>query len=269
MLGDTGVDPDGIIAAAKAKVAQSLAAHRLRVLYIELPDVSDTVAGDNALGAQLDSLESTSLVVCYSFCALKSPLDGWTYKRSSAWPVVSRVRSIGRAEDPAWVGRGKLPDSVVAIFHDENLRQGPDDHRLVTLRSFEDKPGFFITNAWLFSTPGSDYRYVQMRRVINDVARIARAPMLPNLSRGVRTYPSPAPDGKLAGAILEEEALDLESLVNDELLRTITQKGDALKAWIEIDRANPMKQDETLNYRSLTRMPGYIKSIFGDFGFAL
>jgi hypothetical protein len=263
-----------VIAACKSLLATSLAAHRIRALVLEAPAVADTLAGDTALGAVIDALDCKQIAISYGFCFMKSPLDGLVYKRSSAWPAISRIRGIGRAEDPKWVGRGPLckdTSALLSIEHDEYKREGPNGHRLITLRTFEGLSGFYITNAWLFAVPGSDYRYVQMWRVISDAARIARATMLPLVGKGVRTYPGApnTPDGKVAGAILEEDAVSIEGKVNDVLLREITAKGDAEKVWIEITRTNPLKLDETLKYRLRVRMPGYISIIDAEFGFAI
>lgn len=263
-----------LIAAAKAKIAASLAAHRIRVLILEGPAVTDATAGDAALAAVTDALDSTSMAVVADFCTLTSAIDGLSYTRSAAWPAVARMRAVGRKIDPAWVALGPLcgaSGALTAIRHDEYKREGLNSKRFVTLRTYEGEPGFYLTNFWLFSPPGSDYRYIQMRRVINDAARLARARMLRFVSGGVRTYPGApnTPSGKVAGAILEEDALSIEGVVNDLLAREITNKGDAEKVWIEIVRTNALKTDETLKYRCRARLPGYVKFIEGEFGFAI
>lgn len=265
-----------LVAACKTLLATSLAAHRIRSLLLEAPAVADTLAGDTALAAVIDPLDCKQLNYAAGFCWMTSPVDGLSYKRSAAWPAFARMRGIGRKEDPKFVGRGPLcaqTGALTAIEHDEYKREGLNGHRAITLRTYEGKgeKSFYITNYWQFAVPGSDYRYVQHWRVISDCARLARAYMLDKIGSDTRTYPGApnTPEGKVAGAILEEEALTIEGGVNDMLFREVTSKGDCQKVWIEIGRTNPILTDEMLKYRLRLRMPAYVGIIDAEFGFAI
>lgn len=261
-----------LIAAAGTLVDSSRTTkHRLRALVLEVPDVADDDSGDAALKAAIDSvsLYNKQLALVGGFCFLRSPVTKRLHRRSSAWPAVSRARQFARHIDPGWVGGGALHKSVERIEHDEYKREGLNALRITTLRTYEDAQGFFVTNFWLFAPPGSDYRYLPHWRVLSRSSKIARARMLKIIGEGFDTYPDPAPEGKVVGALTEEEAKNLESDVNELLFRKVTSTGEASKVWIEIDRTRDVKRTEYLGYRLRARMDGVVKFIEQEAGFAL
>lgn len=132
--------------------------------------------------------------------------------RKTSVPYAARLMAVDYTVDAARVRDGNL-DSVrivdgngVAQFHDEQLDPGLDDQRLVTLRSFANKAGVFITNPNIISTPGDSYVLMQQARTMNRACEIAFAQLTEELSDSFFT-------DKTTGKIREDSAQALEAPV--------------------------------------------------------
>lgn len=100
--------------------------------------------------------------------------------RPGSWLMSGRESLIPIQEDVGYVGRGALPFILTpdvtqgryGIYHDEQAKPGLDAARFSTLRSFRGLPGFYITNGRTMAAPGSDYTYLQFRRVMDQAATL-------------------------------------------------------------------------------------------------
>lgn len=270
-----------LITGMSAKIDASQASHRFRWLMFEAPDVADTSAGDTALNAGTASFAEPRFTCAALFMKLTSPDDGWRYRRHAAWGVMYRLRQLGPDADPAAVGAaadGALPSWMSinipgAKEHNEALRQGLP--RFATLRTIAGETGTFVTNAPLFSAPGSDYRWVQHRRLIDLEARLSRRKAIRLfLSQKVSTYsgtpgqPATEDPSRIAGTIREDFAVAWEQELDEESYRNLTLR--KMVQWVKhtIDRNEIIETSEDLKYKSQTKAFTYPKAIDAHFGFA-
>jgi hypothetical protein len=268
-----------LFSAVASKVNASESNHKFRCVAIEAPNVADTSSGDAALALTMASLANPRIAIGYGFADITGALNLRTAKRSAAWEMVARARVVAPNRDPAAVEDGALPvatksGSLVGIYHDESKRPGPGAARYSTLRTFDDFTGFYCTNFFMFSAAGSDYRFLMHRRVIDIVARSARAVALRQLGRQVRTYPgipgqpSTFDPTRIAGTIFEDDAVTLEGLFNAALERDVVIPGYAFASSSEINRTDIIQTTADLRYKTRTRMGVYLKSIEVEHGFA-
>lgn len=200
----------GFASAVETKLDARFTAHQFIRAIIDPANVPDDAATDTLISAAFLSVAAERTATLAGFCELKSPISLRTYKRPATWPAAVRLWSIPLGEDPAWVGRGPLPAGVSSLYHDEDRREVYDAMRIGSLRTIKDLTGFYITNMPLLSAAGSDFKYIHHGLLIDEACRLARKRMLPRLSQRTRYYPNPAPTGKVAGAILEQEAVSIE-----------------------------------------------------------
>jgi hypothetical protein len=157
-----------------------------------------------------------------------SPITGWNLMRPTAMFLAARAMSTQIGEDPAFVGRGAVPNCQIAdsngnpANHDEDLYPGIDAIRLTSLRSFAPggPQGAYITNGNTLAPTGSPIAYLQHIRTLNRACEIAWAILTRNLSRGVRKN---LQADKVTGAvyILEADAQQIEGQVNDALYQAL------------------------------------------------
>lgn len=168
-----------------------------------------------AFGASSASL-TKSVVVCADRGYLVSTIRGARLRRPVSVGIAARGMAIDISEDAAFVARGPIAGYQIADdrgnpkFHDEALFPGLDDLRLVSLRSMPGREGAYCTNPNLLSPSGSDYVYWQHARVMNRACSLAFQILTGRLSQGVRK-------DLATGYILEEDAQEIEGLVNAEL----------------------------------------------------
>jgi hypothetical protein len=104
---------------------------------------------------------------------------------------------------------GPLP-GVVKLYFDERVESSLlDDIMISTARSYENRPGVFITQGRIKSASGSDFTIWPRRVVLDVAAETAHAVTVTFIGRGVRT--------KAGGVIDERDALRLEKEVTDAL----------------------------------------------------
>lgn len=67
---------------------------------------------------------------------------------------------------------GALP-GVLSIGHDEfRAEAGLDAAKIGTTRTYSNTPGFFLTNVWLKSGPGSDFEFFQHGRIMDEACTV-------------------------------------------------------------------------------------------------
>jgi hypothetical protein len=181
---------------------------------------------------------------------LASPITGLFLKRPTGTLLVTRAALIPIGEDPAFVGRGNIPDVVISnpggnpFDHDEYLFPGLDGLRLTTLRSFApgSEQGAFIGNANTMQPTGGDFPWLQLVRVMNAGCTIAWAQLTKNLSRGVRKQAPSQPNGPVY--IFEPDASSIEALVNDPLRTQL--KGQVTDVLFSLSRTDDLSQNNAV-----------------------
>jgi hypothetical protein len=181
-------------------------------------------------------------------------------------PYIARLAKCETSEDPGQVDRGSL-DGIYSIENDARINNnGLDDAKLVTPMTYKGKTGYYVTNSWLKSASGSDFRYIQHGKVMDLACTVVydaqtnflKVPLL--LKAG----------GYLddVDAIRFEEAV--KSKLSDTLLSPINSGGFAghvSNLAYAIDRTNNVASSETLITTVYLRPLGYANVISTTIGF--
>jgi len=143
--------------------------------------------------------------------------------RKTSVPYAARLMSVDVTVDAARVRDGNVPGSRIvdgdgnAQFHNEDLDPGLDAQRLVTLRSFGNRAGVYITNPNVISTPGNDYVLMQQVRTMNRACELAFSALTDELSDSFFT-------DKTTGFIREDSAQALEAPPNNAMRAELGKK---------------------------------------------
>ncbi len=188
------------------------------------------------------SASSVDVVVCADAGYVASPIRGIRMVRPVAMGLAARGMASDISRDAAFVADGPIAgyqitdDRLNALFHDEAIYPGLDDLRLATLRSFPGRAGAFINNPNLISPNGSDYVYWQHARVMNRACELAYQLLTSRLSQGVKKDIS-------TGLIREEEAAEIEALVQAELDKALVTPGRVSGATFTLSRNDDLSSN--------------------------
>lgn len=155
-------------------------------------------------------------------CYLPSPIRGSNMKRATSVVTARRLAEIEVSTDAARVSDGPLAGNPRITdtrgnpaFHDEFMTPTLDNQRVITLRSFIDRQGVFITNPNAIASAGSDYPFIQYIRTMNKACRRAFFLLEGLLSQGVQTVTDPNNPNKQI--ISESDATHFEETINTDL----------------------------------------------------
>jgi hypothetical protein len=198
--------------------------------------------------------------LCFGAAKITDGLDFNQYRQSTAVHIGMQVASLSEELDPAWtsLGAAKGVDIRSAAGnpdeHDEFITPGADDARYSTLRTWEEEPGVFIANARLFSSAGSDFEFVQHRRVFGILRRVLQAYFQKRLSQPVEIDPK-------TGFILEEEALEIESGADAVCRAALLAKPKCSAGGLEGKKTRFVKvsrEDNLLSTKTMTVAAGMV-----------
>jgi len=195
-----------------------------------------------------------------------SSADGQYNIRNGAWIMSGREALVPISEDLGKVARGPLPfiltpdlaHNKYGIYHDEDAKPSLDVARFCTLRRFKGLPGFYITNGRTFATPGSDFTYIQYRRVIDRAATLLGIVAKQYINTEVRVNAD--------GTIYEIDARSIEDRVSSFLYSQLKDNLTALS--IKVDRTINILSSQNLKITCSIRPFGYAKFISLVIGFA-
>lgn len=173
------------------------------------------------------------------------PLIGQGYPMLPVHVVAAaRIARSLISTDPARVGSGPLA-GVLGITHDEYVEQDLDDLKIGTLRTWPGLPGFYVTNAWIKSTAGSDYRYYQHGSVMDVACDVVYQAQARYIGAGLRTISG----GTLApedGATIEADVRAQLNLALVEPLNAEGRPGHVSALEYDVSLANNVLATETL-----------------------
>ncbi len=190
------------------------------------------------LEGEFGQTASLDVVVCADVGDVSSPFpnrgtSACKRPRPVGLAVLARAMKVPIGEDPAYVARGPVSKFGITDqrggpkYHNEYMYPGLDDLRLTTLRTFDDRPGTFITNANLLSPAGSDFVYLQHARTINRACEIAFQVLGAALSRGVAKNPKAGAGGERY--IAEGAALQIEQVANAAIRAELAGQVDEIR----------------------------------------
>lgn len=214
-------------------------------IIMEMPEDTDA-----NLKAALTSV-SNFVSVSAGYLYLTSPLDMRQVKRPVAWVATARLGAIEPGTDAARVKDGPLL-GVTGLTRDESKTPGLDAAGFTTARTFQNKPGYYLTNFRMFSDPSSDFRYAQHRRCMNIAAAENYAQLVEELSDDVLV-------DKATGAIDEGAAQAIENKARNRISGRLG--GNVTSVVVTVDRTTNLLSTEEIS-TSVDIVPkGYLKSI--------
>lgn len=140
------------------------------------PPAEETDAAfQTAMSTLLATSSTNNLTVGTSAADMVSLVSGVTKPMPPSLYIATRLEQMPIGVDAARVSDGPVPNAGLyypngaAKWHDENVEPGLDSQtiRVSTLRTFDDRPGVYITNAYVLSGGGSNFVYAQNARVLN------------------------------------------------------------------------------------------------------
>ena len=242
-------------AVVDTQMTNAQTAYRFAWSLIECPSSES----DATVAAAYASVATTRVAVGVGDFEHISPLSGRIMRRNAAWQVANRAALVPPGEDLAWVGRGPL-SQCNSLYRDEAATPLLDAARFCTLRTYTGIPGYYITNGRLMSPAGSDFQYIQHRRVMDRACTIARAAELPFLNGSVRV-------NKTTGYIDERDANRFEAVVNAQLKAGVVATGDASDSTVRINRTTNLLSTSTEPVTVRVTPLGYLKTIATNIGF--
>lgn len=235
--------------------------YRFVFAVMEAPTTLSTgvAIADSALATSFASTVAVRVGVCVGDVELVSPLNGRILRRNFAWAYTARLALIPAGEDPAWVGRGALPN-VVSLYRDEQKTPALDAARFVTSRTFPGRAGYYVTNGNMMAAAGSDFNLVQRRRVMDISCRVVRNAELPYVNGSVRV-------DRKTGFIDERDAQSFEATVNSQLRAAVVATGMASDSTVVMNRTTNIlaTNTEAVSVRILPL--AYLKTINTNIGF--
>lgn len=189
---------------------------------------------------------------------LFSAVNGRIMRRSLAWAYVGRLAAIPVHVHPGDVSRGPLP-GVVSITHDEDAHTGLDLLGFTTARTLVGKKGFYLTRGRVMAPAGSDFGTIEMSRVMNKAAKIARGAALDYLNRDVRVDA----EGKIDLA----EAKAIEAYITAQLIAGMVNAGNVSDAFAVVKRNGNILATRELDVNICIRPLGYLEHITLSLGF--
>jgi len=195
--------------------------------------------------------EDTRVAPCYSTATRPNTAVGVEGFSTPALPSVdvvgARIADTLVSTDLKRVQSGPLV-GVTDIGYDEFANdEGLDAAGFTTLRTWQDRGGFFITNGNIHAPPGSDYQRIHRGRVMDLALTETYKAQALFIGRSVRTVSDPV------GAIDPRDAVQLENEVLDKLrnalLAPINAEGTAgyvSEVRYVIDRTNNVLATSTI-----------------------
>ena len=176
---------------------------------------------------------------------------------------------LKRVKGDGLTNGGAIPN-VDRIFKDERVAAtGLDDIKLSTLRTWEGKAGFYITQGRIKSADGSDIVYWPYRQVMDVACETVHDKQVDFIGRTVRTNAG-------TGTIDEREALRFEQEVQDALDAKLSSPrnaegtpGHVSEVEYQIDRTNNVATTNTVLSNTAIRPRAPIDQAQATLGFTL
>lgn len=274
----SGTEKDTIIAAATA--SHTAGKHRWFTCETRTPAASEAdSAYQTSLIADFLNHKAVDVEVVAGACRMLSSVPNrpaWNLRVPAGVAVAPVYASVEPHIDIARTDLKALPGvqikdsngNPVEDFHDEDATPGLDDAGFTTLRSHPGESGVFVNNPRIQSADGSDFIFVQYRRVMNILRTALQAYLRTRLSLDVRVQTH----GPKAGFILESDAREIELGANAALWRASKEgryiSGGPTDERFTLTRNDPILQTQTLTYDARAVPLGYVKEISGALGFS-
>jgi hypothetical protein len=209
-----------------------------------------------ALSGVFGSKATTRGVLCAGAADITSGHTFRKYRRPISHAVGAFAASVSEEIDLADVNLGNLPGVSIRDangnpkHHDEFINPGLDDARFCTLRTWDEEQGVYVNNPRIFSTSGSDFEFLQHRRVMNLFRATLDRYFTRRLSKAIIV-------SRKTGRILESEAATIDSEVNALCEAVLMAKPKASGGGISVGSGAPQfvrisRTDNLISTKKLT-----------------
>lgn len=242
--------------AVDTKLTAWATSYRYAFGILQVPNVAD--AALNVAG--VTGFASARQMWVAGDVELISAVTSRKIRRNASLCVAARLALVDLQRSPACPEDGTLP-GVVSLYRDERTTEALDTLRITTLRTFDNATsGFYVTNGRMMATAGSDYSFVQNRRVMDRAATVARQALIPYINKDFRVNAD-------TGYIDELEAVAIEARVGRLLETDLVATGRASSAQAQVKRDDNILSTQTLNVRVRIVPKAYARFIDLDIGF--
>lgn len=248
-----GAATPAVAAGVAVRMQQAETAYRFAFALLEAPD--DT---DSNLLSSWNTFADKRVAVAAGYAELASPLTGRVLKRSVAWPAAGRLAAIPVHEHLGRVNTGPV-QGVVSLYRDEAATPGLDPAFFTTMRTIIGRQGFYFTRGRIKAHAGSDFQFIENRRVMDRACRIARNAALRYLNDNVRV--------DAAGNIYEPDARAIEAFVEGQLIAGLISPGHASAVQVTLTRDSNVLSSRSTTLTVRVRPLGYLEYIEVDIGF--
>lgn len=134
----------------------------------------------NARVSEAQSFASDRVAVCAAMGEVVDLLTGRLVARNLAAVYAGRVSALKVQQSPGEVAVGSVPGIVKLLpegLNDAHIL-ALDEARYVTFRQFIGLEGFYVTNGRMMAPETSDFRYVELRRVMDKACALVRTAAL-------------------------------------------------------------------------------------------
>lgn len=194
-------------------------------------------------------------------CYLVSAISGLEQTRPKVFAAAPFVAKLAIQQDPAKIDLGSLPGVRLADpngnpdKHDEFIFPGADDLGFSTFRTWPNYRGVYIGNCRMMVNSGSDFEFVQARRVMNVFETLLDAYFNRRLSSDV-------PVNAKTGKILEHVAQEIEKGGSTYCYDVLGQAPSvSAPPAIVLSRTDNILSTKTVNVDASVIPLGYIKAI--------
>jgi hypothetical protein len=204
-------------------------------------------------------VQSVRVAVGAGYCELLSPISGRIQRRPVSWAAAARIAAVPISEHPGRVARGSLK-GVSSLYHDASSLTTLDTARFLSARTFVGRAGTFITRGNVMTAPGSDFRPLQNRRVLDAAMRRTLTLLGEYVGSSVRVNPT-------TGRILEADAKAIEAALESALNAALVAAGHASSVAAVVNRTDNILSTQTLRVEVRVIPLGYLETISGVVAF--
>lgn len=190
---------------------------------------------------------------------ISSAVDGSVYRRRASAYVGPLQASVSEEINIADISLGPLSGVQISDGngnpdnHDEAANPGLDDSRALTLRSWQNREGVFVTRPRILCPTGSDFTIQPYRRVMNLYMTTILGYLQERLSKPLRV-------SKKTGLLLEADAVEIERGAIARLRPALLSKPKASDITFAISRT-----DNVLSTKTLTCDGGILPLFYPEF----
>lgn len=213
---------------------------------------------DSNLLSTWSNAADTRVAVSAGSALIASPLTGRAQWRSAAWVASGRISAVPVSEHLGRVISGPV-QGVIQLDRDEFRTPGLDAAGFLTMRTIIGRTGHYFTRGRMKAPEGSDYQFVESRRVMDLSCRVGRNALLRFMNDSVRV--------DAAGNILDADARAMEAYARGQLIAAVVSPGHASDVDVRVKRdTNVLSSRRTSAVVRILPL-GYLEWIELDIGF--